>query len=57
MELLGKLTVTADVSITTRIQEMEERISDIEHTLEEMDSSLKENVRSKEILTQNIKEI
>ena len=36
---------------------MEERISDIEDTIEEIDSSVKENVKSKTLLTQNIQEI
>jgi hypothetical protein len=34
MENLGKRTGTAEVSITNRIQEMEERISGIEDTIE-----------------------
>jgi hypothetical protein len=38
MENLVKQTGTIDVSITNRMQEMEERISDIEDTIEETDS-------------------
>ena len=47
MENLGKRTGTAEVSITNRIQEMEERISGIEDTIEEIDTSVKENIKSK----------
>ena len=36
---------------------MEERISITEDTIEEMDNSVKENVKYKKILTQNIQEI
>lgn len=36
---------------------MEERISDIEGVIEEMKSSVKENVKSKSLLTQKIQEI
>ena len=36
---------------------MEERISGVEDKLEEIDSSVKENVNSKKILTQSIQEI
>jgi len=35
------------LSITNEIQEMEERISGIEDTIEEIDTSAKENVKSK----------
>ena len=48
---------TTDVSITNRIQEMEERISGAEDTLAEIDSSTKENLKSNKSLTQNIQEI
>jgi uncharacterized coiled-coil protein SlyX len=47
MENLEKKTETTDESITNRIQEMEERISWIENTIEEIDRSDKENVKSK----------
>ena len=36
---------------------MEERTSSIEDTIEEVDTSVKENVESKKLLTQNIQEI
>ena len=41
MENLDKWTGTTASSITNRVQEMEERISDVEDTSEEMDSSIK----------------
>ena len=53
MENLGKQTWTTDASIPNRIQEMEERISGIDDAIEEMGSSVKENVREKK--TPNIK--
>lgn len=36
---------------------MEERISGIEYTIEEMDTLIKENVKSKKFLIQNIQKI
>ena len=36
---------------------MEERISGAEDTIENMDTTIKENVKCKKILTQNIQEI
>jgi uncharacterized coiled-coil protein SlyX len=47
MENLGKRTKTADTSITNRIQEMEEKISEEEAMIKEVDTFLKENVKSK----------
>jgi len=43
MESLGKRTINIDPSITNRIQEIEERISNIQ----EIDTSVKENAKSK----------
>jgi hypothetical protein len=57
IEILGKKSGTRDVSITNRIQEMEERISGAEHSIENMDKTIKENAKCKLILTQNIQEI
>ena len=57
MEKVGKQSGTTDVSITNRIQEMEERISGVEDTIEEIDSLAKENVKSNKLLAQNIQEI
>ena len=44
-------------TITNRIQKMEERISGTEDMIEEIDSSVKENAKSKTLLKQNIQEI
>jgi hypothetical protein len=57
IEILGKKTGTIDVSISNRIQEMEERISSAEDSIENMDTTIKENAKCKKILTQNIQEI
>ena len=46
IENLGKGTGTTDASIMNRIPEMEERISG-KKTIEEIDTSVKENVKSK----------
>ncbi|MGU7584824.1 hypothetical protein [Enterococcus faecalis] len=54
---LYKRSGTKDMSITNRIQEMEERISGVEDTLEEIDSSTKENLKFNKSLAQNIQEI
>ena len=57
MKNLGKRTGTTDRSITNRIQEIKERPSCVEDTIEEIDTSVKENVKSKTFLIQNIQEI
>jgi uncharacterized coiled-coil protein SlyX len=54
---LGKRSGVIDVSITNRIQEMEERISEAEDTIENIDTTVKEDAKSKKLLTQNIQEI
>ena len=41
MENLGKRSGTIDASITNRIQEIEERISDAEDTIENIDTTVK----------------
>ena len=46
-----------DASIINRIQEIEERISGIEGIIEEIDTLVKENAKSKTFMTQNIQEI
>jgi hypothetical protein len=45
------------VSISNRIQEMEERISGTENPIENMGTTIKENAKCKKILTENIQEI
>ena len=57
MENLGKQIGTTAPSITNRMQEMEERISGIENTIEEIDLLVKENIKSNKFLPQNIQEI
>ena len=57
MKNLGKRTGTTDINITNRIQEMEERISGAEVTIEDIDTTVKENTKCKKLLTQNIHEI
>lgn len=48
-----------DASITKRMQVMKERLSGVENVREEIDCSVKENVKykKKKILTQNIQRI
>jgi hypothetical protein len=57
MENLGKRSEITDVSITNRIQEVEERISGVVDTVEEIDTNVKENSKHKILLTQSIQEI
>ena len=54
MENLGKGSRISDKSITIRIQE---RISSVENTIEDIDTPAKENSKYKNLLTQNIQEI
>jgi DNA-binding FrmR family transcriptional regulator len=57
IENLRKKSGAIDTSITNRIQEIEERISGAEYTIENIDTTIKENTKCKKILTQNIHEI
>ena len=57
IENLGKNSGVIDACINNRIQEIEERISDDEDTIENIDSTVKENAKCKKIATQYIKEI
>ena len=57
METLGNISGNIDVSISNRIQEMEERISGAEDSIENIDTSIKENAKCKKILPQKIQEI
>jgi prefoldin subunit 5 len=45
IEILGKKSGTIDASISNRIQEMEERMSDAEDSIETMDTTIKENAK------------
>ena len=56
-ETLGKKSGTIDANINSRIQEMEERISGTEDSIENIRTTIKENGKCKKILTQNIQEI
>jgi prefoldin subunit 5 len=45
IEILGKKSGTIDAGISNRIQEMEERISGAEDSIEIMDTTIKENAK------------
>jgi hypothetical protein len=47
IENLGKSSGVIDTSITNRIQETEERISGAEDTIENIDTTVKENTKCK----------
>jgi chromosome segregation ATPase len=47
LENQGKRSEVIDASITNRIQEIEERISGAEDTIENIDTTVKENAKSK----------
>jgi prefoldin subunit 5 len=47
IEILGKKSGTIDASMTNRIQKMEERISGAEDSIENMDTTIKENAKAK----------
>jgi uncharacterized coiled-coil protein SlyX len=57
IENLGKRSGAIDASINNRIQEIEERISGVKDTIENIDTTVKENAKSQKLLTQNIQEI
>jgi uncharacterized coiled-coil DUF342 family protein len=57
IETQRKKSGTIDASITNRIQEMEERISGAEDSVENISTTIKENSKCRKILTQNIQEI
>ena len=57
IEILGKKSGIIDASNSNRIQEMEERISGAEDSIENIGTTIKENGNCKKILTQNIQEI
>ena len=57
LENLGKRSGVIDASITNRIQEIEQRDSGAEDTIENIDTTVKENAKCKKLLTQNIQEI
>jgi hypothetical protein len=55
MENLGKRSVATDASITNRIQEIEERMSGIENAIDNIDTKVKDNIKHKKPLAQNIR--
>jgi hypothetical protein len=55
IETLGKKSGTIDVSISNRIQDMEERSA--EDSMGNMNTTIKENAKCKKILTQNIQQM
>jgi hypothetical protein len=56
MENLEKRSGVTDANITNRIQKIE-RISGIEDDIEDIKTTVKENMWCKKLLTQNIQEI
>jgi len=56
IENLGKRSGDIDASITNRIQEIEERISGAKDTIEN-NTTIKDNVKCKKLLTKNIQEM
>ena len=57
LENLGKRSGVIDASITNTIQEIEERISGAEDSIENIGTTIKDNTKRKKILTQNIQGI
>ena len=58
IENFGKNSGVTDASINNRIQEIEERTSGAEDTIENIDSTtVKENAKCIKLLTQNIQEL
>ena len=57
IENLRKKSGAIDAHINNRIKEIEERIPDVEDTIETIDSPVKENAKCKKLVTQNIQEI
>jgi uncharacterized coiled-coil protein SlyX len=47
MENLGKRSGVTDASVTNRIQEVEERVSGVEDTIEDIDTTFKEHTKVK----------
>jgi hypothetical protein len=57
IETLEKKSGTIDVSISIRIQEMDERISGAEDSIGNLGTKIKENAKCKKNLGQNIQKI
>jgi hypothetical protein len=56
MENLGKRSGITDGSITNRIQVIGERISGVEDTVEETDTTVKENSKQKPLIQDTMKD-
>jgi chromosome segregation ATPase len=56
IKILGKKSGKIDESISNRIQEMEERNSGAEDSIENIGTTIKENAKCKNILTQSIQD-
>lgn len=54
MKNLISLMQALVISLLNGVQDMDERVSDVEDKIEEMDISVKEDVKSKHIQAQNI---
>ena len=57
IEYLKKRSGFIDASITHKIQEIRERISGAEDTIQNIDKTIKDNVKHKRLLAKNIQEI
>jgi hypothetical protein len=57
MKNLGKKSGVTNTSIPNKTKETETRFSVIDDTLEDCDTTVKENTKYKKLLTQNIQEI
>ena len=57
LENLGKRSGATNANVINRIQEIEERHSGLENTIEDTYTMVKENIKHKSLLTQNIQEI
>ena len=53
IENLGNRSEVIDISITNRIKEIKDRISEAEDTIKNIDTIVKENAKCKKLLTQN----
>jgi hypothetical protein len=53
MENLGEKSGVIDANITNRIQEIKVRISGAEDTIENIDTKVKENAKSKKLISRN----
>lgn len=53
MENIGKRTGNADASITNSIQDMKEKILDVEDSIEEIDTTVKKKAKCNKFLFQN----